>query len=102
MLLCPHWAWEVGSSPLVDTEEDVDAFLSLNCVRHNSKDLGNEGNELEYHSKKRMKEGKVCSVNKVTWKPFVLSFYFLQSEIVFNVFNQNSHENQDCEVTSPH
>ena len=42
------------------------------------------------------------SISKVTWKPFALSFYFLQSEIDFNVFNQNSRENQDCEVTNPH
>lgn len=52
MLLCLHCACEVGSSLLIDTEEDEDAFLCLSCVRHNSKDLGNEGNELEYVSTK--------------------------------------------------
>lgn len=50
MLLFPHCAWEVGSSPLIDTEKDEDAFLCLSFVRHNSKYLGNEGNELEYDS----------------------------------------------------
>ena len=52
MLLCPHCAWKVGSSPPIDTEEDEDGFLCLSCVRHNSKDLGNEGNVLEYDSTK--------------------------------------------------
>ena len=52
MLLCPHCACEVGSSPLIDTEEEEDAFLCLSCVRHNSNDLGNESNELEYDSTK--------------------------------------------------
>lgn len=49
-----------------------------------------------------VKEGKMPSINKVTWKTFSPSCYFLQGEIVFKVFNQSNKENQVCEVANTH